>query len=164
MNETFRPRSNFAWAGVSLVLLGLFALNSVFVVQDWFQIFLELIACIILAVVVYLFWIRPRLILRKTDMVVVNPLSSEVISYKDVLELETKWALTIVHPKGKTRVWVAPASGKRRWIADKTFGVYGSTVPLSQSDADGSETMSSSLNSLSGQAAYVIRERIKRLH
>ena len=41
-----------------MVLLGLFALNSLFVVQDWFQIFLELIACIIFAVVVYLVWIR----------------------------------------------------------------------------------------------------------
>ena len=37
-------------------------------------------------------------------MEVVNPLRTELIAYKDVLELETQWALTIIHTGGKTTV------------------------------------------------------------
>ena len=128
------------------------------------QMIVELILCVILASIAYFIWIRPKLVLRDEVIEVVNPFNSEVIPYREVLELETKWALTIVHSRGKTRVWVAPASGKRRWIADATFGFYGRSVPLTESRSAQSESMSASLNSSSGQAAYLIRERIKRLH
>jgi len=104
------------------------------------------------------------MVLSEDAIKVVNPFTSTTIPYVNVLELETKWALQIVHTSGKTRVWVAPASGKRKWIADKRFGLYGSTVPLSDSGQGESESMSASLDSLSGRAAYMIRERIKRLH
>ncbi|MFM1784385.1 MAG: hypothetical protein RLZZ579_662 [Actinomycetota bacterium] len=164
MNETFRPRSNFVWAGVALLLLVLFAVNSVVVLNDILQTVFELIFCGILGIAAYVVWIRPKLVLRDDAIEVVNPLTTQVIPYPDVLDLETKWALTIVHKGGKTTVWVAPASGKRRWIAEKSFGWYGSGVPLSESRDAGSESMSASLSSLSGQAAYRIRERMKRLH
>jgi len=87
-----------------------------------------------------------------------------VIRYSEIIDLETKWSLLIIHSNGKTRVWVAPASGKQRWIADKKFGWYGSSFSSNESKHGGEETMSSSLNSISGQAAYMIRERIKRSH
>jgi hypothetical protein len=95
---------------------------------------------------------------------VVNPFRTESISYKDVLDLETKWSLAIVHSRGKTKVWVAPATGKQRWIAEKKFGWYGGGLPLSESKSTGMESMSASLDSVSGQAAFLIRERIKRSH
>lgn len=152
------------WAGVALLLLVLFAVNSVVVLSDILQTVFELIFCGILAIAAYVVWIRPKLVLRDDAIEVVNPLTTQVIPYADVLDLETKWALTIVHKGGKTTVWVAPASGKRRWIAEKSFGWYGSGVPLSESRDAGSESMSASLSSLSGQAAYRIRERMKRLH
>ena len=164
MSETFRPRSNYAWAGTTFILIILFAINSFYVATSYTQMIFELILCVILASIAYFIWIRPKLILRDEVIEVVNPFNSEVIPYREVLELETKWALTIVHSRGKTRVWVAPASGKRRWIADATFGFYGRGVPLSESSSAESESMSASLNSSSGQAAYLIRERIKRLH
>lgn len=164
VTETFRPRSNFAWAGAALILIFLFAANSVIVPTSTPQTLLDLLLSGLLAIIAYLIWIRPKLVLGPDGLQVVNPIRSELISYSDILELETKWALTIVHARGRTRVWVAPASGKRRWIADKTFGFYGSGVPMSESRSNDSEAMSASLNSLSGQAAYLIRERIKRLH
>lgn len=104
------------------------------------------------------------MVLRDDVIEVVNPLHTVLIPYRDVLDFETKWALKIVHSRGKTIVWVAPASGKRRWIGDKTFGWYGSNVPFSESGQIETEAMSESLNSFSGQAAYMIRERMKRLH
>jgi len=164
VTETFRPRSNFVWAGAAMILIILFAANSFVVSNSTPQTVLELMLCGALSVVAYLIWIRPKLVLEKEGVQVINPIRTEMIAYSEILELETKWALTIVHARGKTRVWVAPATGKRRWIADKTFGFYGSGVPMSESRSNDSEAMSASLNSLSGQAAYLIRERIKRLH
>jgi len=164
MYETFRPRSNFVWAGISIVLVCLFAGNSLTVNDNALQIALELLICAVLIGITFIIWIKPKLIFRDDLMEVVNPLGTEFISYKDVLELETQWALTIIHTAGKTTVWVAPASGKRKWIAEQRFGMLGSNVPLSKSRNHHSETMSGSLDSFSGQAAYMIRERIKRIH
>jgi len=124
----------------------------------------ELMMCAILASLVYAIWIKPKLVLKDDVIEVVNPFRTELIPYREVLNLETKWALTIVHQRGKTKVWVAPATGKHRWIAEKKFGWYGKgVVPLSEGRVDSSETMSESLQSSSGQAAYMIRERLKRL-
>ncbi|MCX6448682.1 MAG: PH domain-containing protein [Actinobacteria bacterium] len=164
MNETFRPRSNFAWAGTSIVLIALFGANSLWVSESVSQKIFELAICGALIALVYIFWLRPKLVLRSDTVEIVNPLRTELIAYTDILDLETKWSLAIIHTGGKSRVWVAPASGKQRWVADKKFGWFGGSVPLTDSKNAGMESMSASLDSLSGQAAYMIRERIKRLH
>jgi hypothetical protein len=164
MNETFRPRSNFAWAGTSIILITLFGANSLWVAESSSQKIYELALCAILVALVYIFWLRPKLVLSDDVIKIVNPLRTELIAYTDVLELETKWSLAIIHTRGTSRVWVAPASGKQRWVADKKFGWIGGSMPKSDSKSAGMESMSASLDSLSGQAAYMIRERIKRLH
>jgi hypothetical protein len=164
MNETFRPRSNFAWAGTAYLLIILFAVNSLWVIRDNLQIARELSLCFILSIIVYIFWIKPKLVLRDDVIQIVNPFRTELIAYSDVLDLETKWSLAIVHTRGTSRVWVAPASGKQRWIAEKKFGWISRNTPTRGSTSDGMETMSAGLDSLSGQAAYMIRERIKRSH
>lgn len=128
------------------------------------QTIFELGLCAILGLAVYAFWIKPKLVISADAVEVVNPLSTQVIRYSDILDLETKWSLAIIHAGGKTRVWVAPASGKQRWIAEKKFGWYSSGLSPNESRYGGEETMSASLDSLSGQAAYMIRERIKRAH
>lgn len=164
MNETFRPRTNFAWAGSAYVLILLFGANSILVGTNAMQTILELGICVILSVTVYIFWIKPRLVFGAEAIEVINPFGGQTIRYSDVLELETKWTLTIIHTHGKTRAWVAPATGKQRWIAEKKFGWYSSGISTSREKHIGEVTMSSSLDSLSGQAAYMIRERIKREH
>lgn len=164
MDEVFRPKSNYIWAGTALILIFLFAATNLIFVDSISQTFFEFLSCLFLAVCTYLIWIRPKLVLQSDGVEVVNPLHTDFIRYDEMIELDTKWALTIIHNRGKTRVWVAPASGKRKWIADNTFRWYGSNVPLSDNRYQGSETMSSSLDSLSGQAAYMIRERMKRDH
>ena len=164
MYETFRPRSNFVWAGISIVLVCLFAANSFAVNDNALTISLELTICATLIAIACAIWIKPKLVFGDHALEVVNPLRTTSIAYKDVLELETQWALRIIHTGGKTTVWVAPASGKRRWIAEQKFGMLGSNIPLTKSRHTQSETMSGSMDSFSGQAAYMIRERIKRLH
>jgi len=164
MSETFRPRSNFAWAITSFVLITLFAVNSLWVVEDNLQIIRDLIVCAILSFLVYCFWIKPKLVLRADLIEVVNPFRTELIAYRDVLDLETKWSLAIIHTRGTCKVWVAPASGKQRWVAEKKFGWIGGSLPTSGSNGEAMESISASLDSMSGQAAYMIRERIKRSH
>ena len=164
MNETFRPRGNFAWAICSFGLIALFATNSFWVGTSTSQIATEIFFCFVLGTVAYLIWIKPKLVLRSDVIEVVNPLRTERIAYSDVISLETKWVLTIIHARGETKVWVAPASGKQRWIAEKKFGWYGSGLPLSESRELGMESMSESFDSVSGQAAHLIKERIKRAH
>ena len=164
MYETFRPRSNFVWAGISIALITLFAANSFTVNTSALRISFELLICAVLIGISFAIWIKPKLVFGDHALEVVNPFRTESIAYKDVLELETQWALTIIHTGGKTTVWVAPASGKGRWIAEQRFGMLGSNIPLSKSRHHQSETMSGSMDSFSGQAAYMIRERIKRLH
>lgn len=164
MNETFRPRSNFAWAGSAYVLILLFAANSLLVGTNVMQTIVELGMCVVLGLSVYAFWIKPKLVFGADAIEVINPFGSQTIRYGDVLDLETKWTLAIIHASGKTRAWVAPATGKQRWIAEKKFGWYSSGISTSHGKHGGEETMSSSLDSLSGQAAYMIRERIKRAH
>ena len=164
MDKTFRPRSNYAWAVVSLLLIGLFVINSLFVGENAGQSVFELGLSAVLAFATYLVWIRPKLVISKDSVLVVNPIQSITIPFKDIVDFETKWALTIVHSKGRTTAWVAPASGKRRWIADQTFRWYGSNVPLTESQGIETGSMSASLDSYSGQAAYLIREQMKRSH
>jgi hypothetical protein len=164
MYETFRPRSNLVWAVISILLFCLFAANSFVVNSNSLQIAFELLICLVLVGVCWAIWIKPKLIFRDEAIEVINPLNTELIPYDDVIELQTQWALRIIHTRGKTTVWVAPASGKRKWIAEKRFGMYSSNIPLSESRHNTSESMSGSLDSFSGQAAYMIRERIKRRH
>ncbi len=164
MDKTFRPRSNFVWATVALLLIVLFALNSIFVGEDAGQSVFELGLSAVLAFVTYLVWIRPKLVIGKDSVTVVNPVQTVSIPYDEIVDLETKWALSIVHKKGRTTAWVAPASGKRRWIADQTFRWYGSGVPLTEDRGVETGAMSASLDSFSGQAAYLIREQMKRRH
>jgi hypothetical protein len=146
------------------LLICLFAANSFVVNSNSLQIAFELLICLVLVGVCWAIWIKPKLIFRDEAIEVINPLNTELIPYDDVIELQTQWALRIIHTRGKTTVWVAPASGKRKWIAEKRFGMYSSNIPLSESRHNTSESMSGSLDSFSGQAAYMIRERIKRRH
>jgi hypothetical protein len=164
MDQTFRPRSNYVWAGCSFILILLFIVNSFWVADSFAQVSFELMISTALGMIVYLIWIKPKMVLEKDVIKVVNPFRTDLIPYSDILELETKWSLSIVHTHGKSRVWVAPATGKQRWIADKKFGWYGSGFPISDAKNIGMESMSASLDSVSGQAAYLIRERMKRAH
>ena len=146
------------------MLIVLFVANSFWIDRNFGQHVADLFLALFLSALVYLNWIKPKMILHESLIEVVNPLRTELIAYRDVISLETKWMLTIIHTRGKTKVWVAPTSGKQRWIADKKFGWYGNRLPFSESRSTEMESMSESLNSISGQAAYLIRERIKRDH
>jgi hypothetical protein len=146
------------------LLAALFAANSLMTQSEPLVVMVELVVGLAAALCAYALWVRPKIIFEASLLIVVNPLTSVTILYSDILELNTKWALRIFHKGGATTAWVAPAGGKRRWIANETLKSYGSAIPLSGDKTKESEASSSSLNSLSGQAAYTIKEFMKRRH
>jgi hypothetical protein len=118
----------------------------------------------VVAIAIVLLWFKPKLILEETTLIVVNPIKTEVIAYKDITSLDTKWALLINHGNKATRVWVAPANGKQRWITDSTQRWKFDRMPTSQKAHSETTTASQSLSSDSGIAANLIKTRAKHLH
>jgi hypothetical protein len=160
-NEIFKPKSDFVWGAIGMLFALLFLIQAVvYPTGNWF----EFVFCLAVAGTVFLLWLRPRLVLRENDLVVVNPLSTRVISYRDIVELETRWALRIIHESGSTRVWVAPASGKQRWISDNTSRWSSDRLPTNQAKTVEFTSMSKSHFSDSGAAALLIKQRLEADH
>ena len=164
MHLTYRPKSNLVWATVAFTLDAIFLVQAVFYPIPGDSEIVNILVALALGFAAYGIWVRPKLVLRETDLVVVNPVSSKVIAYSAIEELGTKWALLIVHGGKTTRVWVAPASGKYRWIADSNQRWLFTGVPRSDKPYGDVTPMSQSGNSDSGVAARLIRERVEGLH
>jgi hypothetical protein len=160
-SETFKPKSDFVWGTIGMSFAILYLIQSaLYPTGNWFDFALAFAV----AGAVFLVWLRPRLELRESDLVVINPLSSRVINYRDIVELETRWALRIVHKNGSTRVWVAPASGKHRWIAESTTKWSSDRLPTNASKTVEFTSMSKSHLSDSGAAALLIQQRLESNH
>jgi hypothetical protein len=160
----FRPKGNLIWGGIALFFDALFLTQAFFYPAPKSNIGIDAAAAVAVGTTAALLWIRPKLILREHDLVVVNPLRSTVIDYNDITELETKWALLIHHSTGKTRVWVAPANGKQRWVRDSTQRWSIDRLPTNHGNETEVTSISQSLNSDSGVAAHLIKERLSSRH
>jgi len=161
---TFRPKSNYVWGGVALLLDALFVVQSVFYSADGESIWFDLAIAALVAGVVVLLWLRPKLVLHQDHLVVVNPLSTRVIRFENIKELDTKWALQIVHTQGQTRVWVASATGKFHWMADANQSRILNRAARNQGRVVDVTSASQSLHSDSGLAAHLIRQRLEQWH
>jgi|GEM_PF-864208 len=166
MNEvvTYRPKSNLVWGSVALFLDALYLIQAIFYPVSGESLVGDLLLVAAIAVLVWCIWLRPKIVLHSQHLVVVNPLTTTQIDYQSISELNTQWALQIVHSGGQTRVWVAPASGKFRWIADSNQRGRYSKIPTSQGSVIDVTSMSQSLGSDSGLAAHLIRVRLENLH
>jgi len=162
--QVFRPKGNLGWAAFAAVLDIMFLVQALAYPGYGSVLAIDLAVGITLGVVVYLLWVRPKLVLREVDLVVVNPTRTVVIAYKDIIELETKWTLLLHHSGGKTRVFVAPANGKQRWIGDSVQRwSFGKNLQKENTPSEFT-SVSQSTSSDSGIAYQMIRERIKDLH
>jgi len=163
-NQVFRPKGNLGWAGVAFFLNTLFLVQALLYPSEGSILLLDLTASATVAFVVYIFWIRPKLVLKETSMVVVNPIKKVEINYSDITSLETKWALLVHHSDTKTRVWVAPANGRQRWVSDSVQRwSVGKFLQKEKTDSDFT-SISQSTSSDSGLAYQLISERIKGIH
>ncbi|MFC5501001.1 PH domain-containing protein [Lysinimonas soli] len=57
-----------------------------------------------------LFWM-PRVELSPADLRIVNPLRTRRISWPAIVDIETRWSLTIDTAGGRVTAWAAPAPG-----------------------------------------------------
>jgi len=161
MNKVFRPKGNLVWAGLAYLLDALFVVQALFYPGVAGINWLDLLVAAALGYAAYLLWIKPKLVLREVDLVVINPFKRATIAYSEITDLKTKWTLQIDYRDTSIQVWVAPANGKGRWIADSTFRWKNNRVPVSEGNTVGHTSMSQSLGSDSGLAASLIRERMK---
>jgi hypothetical protein len=160
----FRPRANLVWGASAIVLDALYLVQVVFYPTKDDRIALAVVLGLALALGAYAIWLRPKLVLGDDGLIVVNPLSTKAISYGDITDLETKWALLIRHSGGATRVWVAPTNGRTRWAADNLFRWGFNKIPRSDRAVGAATAASESINSDSGLAAELIRQRLKKIH
>lgn len=164
-NETvFRPRANLVWGASAIVLDALYLVQVVFYPTKDDQIALAIVLGLALGFGAYAIWLRPKLVLGDDGLTVVNPLSTTAIAYSEITDLETKWALLIRHSGGATRVWVAPTNGRTRWAADNLFRWGFNKIPRSDRAVGAATAASESINSDSGLAAELIRQRLKKIH
>jgi hypothetical protein len=163
-STVFRPKGNLIWGGIALFFDALFLTQAIFYPAPNSNVGIDAAAAAAIGAAATLLWIRPKLVLREHDLVVVNPFKSVVIRYKDITELETKWALLIHHGGSSSRVWVAPANGKQRWVRDSTMRWGYDRLPTSSTKEHEVTSISQSLNSDSGVAAHLIRERLNSRH
>jgi hypothetical protein len=160
----YRPKGNLAFGFVALGFVTIFMTQAIFYPAPRSNLVFDIAAAALIGFTATVIWIRPKLILDDKHLVVVNPFKTATIAYSDITELETKWALLIHHGESKTRVWVAPASGKQRWARDSTLRWGFDRIPTSERNEQAVTNISQSLNSDSGVAAHLIRERLKSQH
>ncbi|MEN9749550.1 MAG: hypothetical protein RL149_628 [Actinomycetota bacterium] len=156
--ETFRPRSNI-FAAVCVYFLALVYLLQVTLYPTDQNLVADAIVLVLATAFAYFVFQRPKLVLHEDHVVVVNPASKTTINYSDIVDLDTQWALKIKHSRGSTRVWAAPASGRRSWVASR---VEDFTRPDNSSVKQTGDfaPASQSVNSHSGLAAALIRQRM----
>lgn len=116
----------------------------------------------LIAFVAWMTWAglwNPRLVFDDHVITVVNVLTTTVIPWAALIQVDTHYALTLVTPHRRYAVTVAPAPG-RLSTALSTRDMKGISAPMS---GDGSVQAGDIPSSDSGAAAHLIRQRWERL-
>jgi len=101
---------------------------------------------------------RPRLVVDDDAVTVVNVLRTIVIPWSALIDVDTKFSLTLRTPNGRYSVWAAPAPGRtgvamaRR--AERRHGNQNQTAAMGNRSRPGDIVTTES-----GEAAYLVRER-----
>jgi hypothetical protein len=116
----------------------------------------------LVALVAFLAWAglwRPSVGVGDDAVTVVNTFSTVVVPWATLIQVETRYALTLVTPHGRYAATAAPAPGRLATaLSRRELGRAGAQV-----DADGRIRPGDLPNTDSGAAAYLVRERWERL-
>ncbi|MEI6295015.1 MAG: hypothetical protein WCO95_03040 [Actinomycetes bacterium] len=153
--DIFRPRSNVIFAGIGLVLSGLFVWSSFYQSSGVSQITSALIALTVI-ICVYIFLIRPKVLFCDEGVVITNPLEEFTVGWNDVIQMDTRWALTIETKEFTVSAWAATATGRPR------RSIHHTEIKGLDIDQGGSIRTADSPHYDSGAAAHRARVRIKR--
>lgn len=98
---------------------------------------------------------RPYLFWDDDAITVVNGVATTVIPWAALIQVETRYALTLITPRGRHPVTVAPAPGRLATALSKR-DMKGIAAPVG---SDGSVQAGDLPSSDSGAAAHLIRQR-----
>lgn len=119
----------------------------------------------LLALGVLALWLYayPSVRVRADDVVLVNPLQTITVPYNALIDVSTKFHLTLVTPAGRYGAWAAPAPGAASALraarkSDRDLVKEHGGDPL----RDRLVRVGDQLDSVSGRAAHEVRERLAR--
>ncbi|WP_427018811.1 PH domain-containing protein [Pseudarthrobacter sp. P1] len=104
----------------------------------------------------WLFWF-PTVVVAPDAVVLRNPLRTISIPWDALINVDTKYALTLATVKGSFTAWAAPAPGVLGTYRAKPADARG--LPYSSYGAGGAMRPGDLKNSDSGAAAYLVRTR-----
>ncbi|MBK4347321.1 PH domain-containing protein [Lacisediminihabitans changchengi] len=116
----------------------------------------------LIALAAYAVLWRPHLTVDDDAVTAVNVLRTVVIPWSALIDVDTKFSLTLRTPRGSYGVWAAPAPGRtgiavaRR--AERRHGTESQTAALGNRSRPGDL-----ITTESGEAAYLVRERWNEL-
>lgn len=151
--EIFRPKSSLFLACVGYLLLFGSTLQS-FITDDLRGFTTNLLISALIASVLYSVIQRPRLEIGDEGIKIVNPLTTTYLKWSEIVEIETRYALTFFTSTASFKSWAAVAPGRRRHRAvhpSEVIGVVDSgSAAMRASDSPRTD---------SGAAAYLARKR-----
>lgn len=102
-----------------------------------------------------LFW-RPEVRVENADVVLVNVFHTIRIPWAKIIDIDTKWAMTIITPDRRYRAAAAPAPGaaSRPDMTGARHSARASAGSINKADAPGTD---------SGNAAALVRGRLKAM-
>ena len=155
--DVYRPNSNLIFGGFGVLMSALFTWSS------FYQGGVTTIAtsiCISGAVIacVYTFVLRPKVTFYDEGLVITNPLEKITIGWADVIDLDSRWALTLATKDFTVSAWAATAPGRYHARNIHVNDIRGLDV-----DLGGSMRSNESPRSDSGASIYRARVRIAKL-
>jgi hypothetical protein len=155
--EIFRPLSNLVMGAFVILMAILFCVQFVVAGNQT-----DALAggCIAAATVSagWLIFIRPRLRLGEHELLIVNPLRTVKIDYRDITSVNNKFALTIYVGQRHFAIWVAPAPNRY-----SSRGIGRQEIKGLGIEAAGNIRAADSPRSASGVAAFLLRSKIDAL-
>lgn len=156
LEETFRPTFGRAMAGALIGLCAFAALgvtpegsDAIFDIWPWLG---------LVSVTAWTCYWHPKVVVTDGGIEVVNPLRTFDVPWPDVVDIETKWALTVQTSSGTIRAWAAPSPGRQilrsQQSQDRRLAGLPKNSLARPSDLATTE---------SGAAAQIVRQRWLRL-
>ena len=110
------------------------------------------------AIAVWAMLWNPRVVVSDKNVVIVNVLRSIVIPWPALIDVDTKYSLSLRTPRGNYSAWAAPAPGRTGVaMARRAERRHGSSAQ--SPDMGGRERPGDLITTESGEAAYLVRER-----
>lgn len=155
---TFRPRSARWLVAGSWLLVGGLGLGAV--VQGTAAWRVVLVALFVGYLAWWTMWF-PRVDVDDDAVTVVNPATTVIVPWAALIDVGTRYSLSLVTPHRTVSAWAAPGPGRHVVAMATTTDLE--DLPRSAYDAQGSVSIGALTRSLSGNAAAVVRRHWEEL-